>query len=91
MKLVDHLKTKPPQTLVEVKGARVSFDEAIQKVRSTEQAIQAQVTAINELAKKQQKSLESLIKEMVAAAVAWTETENVREGAEVVESLLVAW
>ena len=88
LKLVDHLKTKPPQTLVEVKGARVSFDEAIQKVRSTEQAIQAQVTAINELAKKQQKSLESLIKEMVAAAVAWTETENVREGAEVVESLL---
>jgi hypothetical protein len=88
LKLVDHLKTKPPQTLAEVKGARVSFDEAIQKVGATEQAIQAQVTAINELAKKQQKALESLIKEMVAAAVAWTETENVREGAEVVESLL---
>jgi tRNA G18 (ribose-2'-O)-methylase SpoU len=86
--LVDYLKTKPPKSLVEVKGARVSFDEAIQKVRSTEQAIEAQVTAINQLAKKQQKELEGLIRDMVAAAVAWAKTENVREGAEVVESLL---
>jgi tRNA G18 (ribose-2'-O)-methylase SpoU len=86
--LVDALKAKPPQTLAEVNGARARFDEAIQKVRSKEQAIEAQVTAINKLANKQQKALEDLIKEMVAAAVAWSETENVREGAEVVESLL---
>jgi len=86
--LVDYLKTDPPQTLAEVKGARARFDEAIQKVRATQQDIKNQVTAINNLAKKQQANLEGLIKQMVAAAVAWRKTGEIREGAEVVESLL---
>ena len=82
------LKPKPPETLDEVRGTRTTLDGEVQGLRANQQAVKAQVTAINKLANKQQKALEDLIKEMVAAAVAWSETENVREGAEVVESLL---
>ena len=82
------LKPLPPGTLDEVRGTRTTLDAAVQGLRAKQQAVKDQVTAINNLARKEQKTLERLIKEMVAAAVAWRETETVREGSDVAAALL---
>jgi hypothetical protein len=82
------LKTDPPQTLEEVRGTRTSLDGEVQSLRAAQQRVKDQVTAINNLARKEQKTLEQLVKEMVAAAVAWRETEKVREGSDIAASLL---
>jgi hypothetical protein len=86
--LVDHLRGDPPDGLEQVNGTRASLHEAVQKVRVTQQAIKDQVTAINNLATKRQAKLESLIKEMVAAAVAWRQSKKVQQGADVFASLV---
>lgn len=85
--LVEHLKAEPPQTMAEVTAAQASFDEAIQAVRNTEDAMKRQVNAINALAKQVQTTVEANIKSMVAAAIAWRKTEDVRTGTEWVETL----
>jgi hypothetical protein len=86
--LVTVLEIEPPQTLREIKGVQARYNEAIQKVRRSELALTNQVTAINAKAGQWEKDLESLIREMVAAAVAWAQNEDVKTGAEVVASLL---
>jgi hypothetical protein len=88
--LVKTLNAKPPRTLADIKGARARLDEAIEKVRATQRGIESQVTAINRLAKMQQASLESLVTEVVVAAVAQREKEHIREATEVLKSLLSA-
>ncbi len=82
------LKPKPPETLDEVRGTRTTLDGEVQGLRAAQQAVKDQVAAINNLAKKEQKNLEQLVKEMVAAAVAWRQTEKVRQGSDVAASLL---
>jgi hypothetical protein len=87
--LVDEvLKKIPPDTMAEVKGTQARYNEAIQRVRRAEEALKNQVVAIDAKAAQWEKELERLIKEMVAAAIAWAQTENVRTGVDVVSALL---
>lgn len=85
--LVEYLKSDPPQTLPEVKGARARFAESVQECRNAEQAIKNQVQAINTLCKSLQSKIEQNIKDMVAAAIAWRKTADIREGAEWFETI----
>jgi hypothetical protein len=80
--LVELLKTEPPQTLPEVKGARARFAESVQECRNAELAIKTQVQAINTLCKSVQVKVEQNIKDMCAAAIAWRKTADIREGAD---------
>jgi hypothetical protein len=79
--LMELLKTDPPQTPDEVEGARARFVESVQECRNADLAIQKQVQAINTLCKSLQVKIEQNIKDMVAAAIAWRNTADIREGA----------
>ena len=85
--LVELLKTEPPQTLPEVNGARARFAESVQECRNAELAIKNQVQAINTLCKSLQTKIEQNIKDMVAAAIAWRKTADIREGADWFETV----
>jgi hypothetical protein len=86
--LIEFLKDEPPGTFVEIKSTQGTYNESIQKVRRTEQDLKDQVIAIDAKSKEWQKDLESLIKAMVTAAIAWDKTKKVGDGVEVVGGLL---
>lgn len=85
--LMATLEAAPPESLPEVKGAQARMDEAVQKVRNAEEAIQKQVSSVNTLCARLQGEVQKLIRDMVAAAIAWAETKEVREGTEWFEAV----
>jgi hypothetical protein len=88
VQLVQLLEGDPPQTMDEVIGARASFAEAIQAVRKSEVEIRRQCQAINEKAESSKDTIESTIKAMVVAAIAWRQSEDTREGTEWLDAIL---
>lgn len=87
LSLMATLEIARPVTLPEVTGAQARMDEAVQKVRNAEEAIQKQVASVNGLCKSMQAEIQKLIRDMVAAAIAWAETEKVRQGTEWFEAV----
>jgi hypothetical protein len=87
--LIDGELTKePPKTLAEVRGTRARFAEGVQAIRNSEDAIKKQTAALDRLCKSSQQAVENNIKAMVVAALAWRETEDLREGTEWVQVFL---